>query len=210
MRKLAIIEPLLLFGLIVAYIWRVRFVCPRCWIAIAALMFCSHLLHRESPRALGFTFHNLRQELGELVPRLLLTAVPLLVAGIKLRMIRQTGLGGALLEAALYLPWGLVQQYALNGYFLNRFKAAVSPRMASPLAALLFCFVHAPNPILMTLSFPLGWYATLLYRRSRNLYVLGMAHAAVGSLVFLLAPDSVTHHMRVGPGWFQPWPGSGR
>ena len=38
MRKLAILEPLLMFGLIVAYIWKLRFVHPHCWIAIPALM----------------------------------------------------------------------------------------------------------------------------------------------------------------------------
>jgi membrane protease YdiL (CAAX protease family) len=210
MRKFAILEPLLMFGLIVAYIWRVRLVHPRFWIAIPALMFASHLVRRESPRALGFTFDDLRKGLGELVPRLLLIALPLLAVGGMLHTVRLTGLVGALLEAAAYLPWGLVQQYALNGYFLNRLDAAVPPRLASRLAALLFCIAHAPNPFLMAISFPLGWYATLLYRRTHNLYLLGMAHAAIGSLVFFVVPDSVTHHMRVGPGWFQPWPGSGR
>jgi len=210
MRKLAILEPLLMFGLIVTYIWWARLGHPRFWIAIPALMFASHLLHRESPRALGFTFDNFRKGFGELFPRFLLIALPLIAVGGMLHTIRLTGLFGAVLEAAAYLPWGLVQQYALNGYFLNRLDAAVPSHISSRLAALLFCLAHAPNPFLMAISFPLGWYATVLYRRTRNLYLLGMAHAAVGTLVFFLAPDSVTHHMRVGPGWFQPWPGSGR
>ena len=51
MRKLAILEPLLMFGLIVAYIWKLRFVCPTCWIVIPGLMIFSHLLRHESPRA---------------------------------------------------------------------------------------------------------------------------------------------------------------
>lgn len=47
MRKLALLEPLLVFGLIVAYIWKLRFVHPTCWIAIPALMIFSHLLRHE-------------------------------------------------------------------------------------------------------------------------------------------------------------------
>ena len=204
MRKLAILEPLLMFGLIVDYIWKLRFAHPHCWIAIPALMLSSHLARRESPRALGFGLHNLRDCLRELAPLLLLIALLLLTAGVLLRTIRQTGFDGALLAAAAYLPWGLAQQYALNGYFLNRFDAAVSARAASLLAALLFSLAHAPNPFLMAITLPLGWCATLLYRRNRNLYMLGIAHAAIGLLLFLVVPDSVSHHLRVGPGWFRP------
>jgi len=152
----------------------------------------------------GFGLHNLRDCLHELAPLLLLIALLLLTAGVLLRTIRQTGFDGALAAAAAYLPWGLAQQYALNGYFLNRFDAAVTARAASLLAAVLFSLAHAPNPFLMAITLPLGWCATLLYRRSRNLYLLGLAHAAIGLLLFLVVPDSVSHHLRVGPGWFRP------
>jgi len=56
----------------------------------------------------------------------------------------------------------------------------------------------------MAITLPLGWYATLLYRRTRNLYLLGIAHAAVGLLLFVMVPDSLSRHLRVGPGWFRP------
>jgi membrane protease YdiL (CAAX protease family) len=92
----------------------------------------------------------------------------------------------------------------LNGYFLNRLRAVVSVRAASLFAAILFALAHAPNPFLMAVTLPLGWGATLLYRRSRNLYLLGIAHAVVGLLLFLVVPDSISRHLRVGPGWFQP------
>jgi membrane protease YdiL (CAAX protease family) len=54
----------------------------------------------------------------------------------------------------------------------------------------------------MLVAFPAGYCSTLLYRRYRNLYILGLAHATVGFLLFLVVPDSVTHHLKVGPGWF--------
>jgi membrane protease YdiL (CAAX protease family) len=204
MRKLAILEPLLMFALIIAYIWKLRFLYPHCWIAIPALMILSHLLRRESPRALGFGIDNLRDCLHELAPLLLMVALALLTVGLLLRTLRQAGYDGALPAAAAYLPWGLAQQYALNGYFLNRLRAVVSVRAASLFAAILFALAHAPNPFLMAVTLPLGWGATLLYRRSRNLYLLGIAHAVVGLLLFLVVPDSISRHLRVGPGWFQP------
>jgi membrane protease YdiL (CAAX protease family) len=204
MRKFAIVEPLLMFGLIVAYIWKLRFVYPHSWIIIPALMFLSHLLRRESPRALGFGLHSLRDCLHELAPLLVLIALLLLAAGFLLRTMRHVGFDVAFFAAAAYLPWGIIQQYALNGYFLNRLEAAVSAPEASLIAAILFSLAHAPNPFLMIITLPLAWCATKFYRRNRNLYLLGIAHAAIGLLLFLVVPDSVSHHLRVGPGWFRP------
>ena len=59
-------------------------------------------------------------------------------------------------------------------------------------------------PVLMAITLPLGWCATQLYRRTRNLYVLGIVHAMFGLLLFLVVPDSISRHLRVGPGWFRP------
>lgn len=202
MRRLAILEPLLMFALLIAYIWKLRFSHPSFWIVIPALMLFSHLLRRESARSLGFEVHNLRRGLSELAPALVLIALVMLSAGALMRTLRPIGFSGDLLALAVYLPWGLVQQYALNGYFLNRFAAVLSKRAASVLVAVLFCAVHAPNPFLMAVTLPLGWCATLIYLRTRNLYVLGIAHAVIGLLLFLTVPDSVSHHLRIGPGWF--------
>jgi hypothetical protein len=85
MRKLAILEPLLVFGLIVAYIWKLRFVHPSCWIVIPVLMGVSHLLRRESPGELGFDLRTLRHYLTELAPVLILITLLLLSAGFVLR-----------------------------------------------------------------------------------------------------------------------------
>jgi len=152
-RKLALLEPLLLFGLIVAYIWELRFIHPMSWIAIPAMMILSHWLHHESPRALGFQLHNLAGTLRELGPLLILTVLLLLSGGLLLRTVRQIDSTDALLALAGYLPWGLSQQYALNGYFLNRFEAAVSHRVASLLTAVLLRRPRAE-------SFPAGHHAS--------------------------------------------------
>jgi membrane protease YdiL (CAAX protease family) len=204
MRKLALLEPILMFGLIIAYIWKLRFTHPNSWIVIPILMFLSHLLRRESPRALGLDVRNWRNGLNQVVRVLIVTSILLLSAGALFYTFRQVSFQFALLSLAAYLPWGLVQQYALNGYFLNRFQAVFSNHAASLLAALFFSAAHTPNVFLMVLTLPLGWCATIFYLRTRNLYLLGIAHAIIGLLLFLVVPDSLSHHMRVGPGWFVP------
>jgi membrane protease YdiL (CAAX protease family) len=96
-----------------------------------------------------------------------------------------------------------LQQYILNGYFLNRFDALFSSRAASLTTAALFGVAHTPNWFLMSVTFVGGYYSTLFYRQHRCLYVLGLAHGLIGFLIFLVVPDSLTHHLRVGPGWFR-------
>jgi membrane protease YdiL (CAAX protease family) len=191
-----------MFALIMAYIWKLRFSHPSSWIVIPALMVFSHLLRHESPRSLGLQVHNLRSSMSELAPPLIVIALVMISAGALAHTLRPIGFTGDLLALAIYLPWGLVQQYTLNGYFLNRFDAALSKRTASLLAAVLFSAVHAPNPFLMAVTLPLGWLAAQVYRRNRNLFVLGIAHAVIGLLLFVAVPDNVSRHLRVGPGWF--------
>jgi membrane protease YdiL (CAAX protease family) len=202
--KATLLEPLLVFGLILSYIWKLRSTHPYSWIAIPAVMILSHLIRREGFRALGFKVHGLWHFLKLLAPAPIVVILLALAAGAWLHTLRPLGFDGVLLSLAAYLPWGLAQEYALNGYLLNRFDAAISSRAASMIAAFLFSVAHAPNPFLMAVTLPLAWYATLVYRRTRNLYVLGIGHAFIGLTLFIVMPDSVSHHLRVGPGWYRP------
>jgi hypothetical protein len=135
---------------------------------------------------------------------LLVIALLLLSAGMVLRTLRQTALEDVVFAVATYLPWGLSQQYALNGYFLNRFDAALSDRAASFLAALCLCAAQAPNPLLMAITLPLDWGSTLLYQRTRNLYFLRI-RARHGRAA--LAPRGAGLHQPPfagRPRWFRP------
>jgi hypothetical protein len=202
-RKLAILEPAVVFALILAYIWELRRLNRNLWIAILALMLLSHWLRRETPATLGFGLHNLRACVRELLPALTLLALVLLAGSILLGSARQIGTGRAMLSLAAYLPWGLAQQYALNGYFLNRFDALASRRASPWLAVAAFSCAHAPNWFLMAVALVFGYCSARIYHRYRNLYFLGMAHATVGFLLYLLIPDSISHHLNVGPAWFR-------
>ena len=188
--------------MILAYIWNLRYSHAGAWVGILGLMLLSHLVRREDAYSLGFRPRHMGECWRNVAPALAFLSLFMLASGTLLHTMRPIGAEVALASWAAYVPWGVFQQYALNGYFLNRFHAVLGRRAASLIAAALFCGVHAPNWFLMLVAFPAGYCSTRIYWRYRNLYVLGLLHATVGFLLFLVVPDSFSHHLKVGPGWF--------
>jgi hypothetical protein len=102
-----------------------------------------------------------------------------------------------------YCWWALFQQYLLNGYFANRLSASIDTRhqyMVAPMAGAMFAGAHAPNMLLMGVTLVGGTVAAIAYQRHRNLLFLAFAHALIGTLIWFAVPDTVSHHLRVGPG----------
>ncbi len=186
MRKSAALEAIGLFLLIMSYIWIWRRTHPYLWIAMVVWLIASHFLHGESPSDLGFGRPSLKL--------FVIPVLAILAAGLFMGITHP-----AFLALLAYIPWGLLQQYLLNGYFLNRFESALPPRTAAWTTATLFAAAHLPNFFLMGVTFGLGWCSIQVYRRHRNLYFLGIAHATIGYLLYLTVPDSIAHHLRVGP-----------
>ena len=191
-----------MFGLIMSYIWVVRYTHPWFWIAIVGAMVLSHALHGETPAALGFRVSDFRQCARQLAPPVAALGLLFVAGGLLGGTVRRIATGDALASWAVYLPWGVAQQYALNGYFLNRLERASSPRTSAVLATILFSLAHLPNWFLMPVTLAGGACCTHLYRRWRNLWALGLAHGTLGFLLYLVVPDSISHHLRVGWGWF--------
>ena len=202
-RRLAILEPVIIFSLIMAYIWSLRFKHHWLWLGILVLLLASHALRREHAGELGFRIANLRECLSRFAPALAFFALLMVSAGLLLQTTRPIGFDRAILSWAAYMPWGLFQQYMLNGYFLTRLDATLSRRAAPRIAAALFAGAHTPNWFLMVVTMLLGYYGARVYQRHKNLYFLGLAHGTVGFLLFLVVPDSISHHLNVGPGWFR-------
>jgi membrane protease YdiL (CAAX protease family) len=200
LRKLAALEPAALFVFLMAYIWIWRATHRYLWVAMLAFVLVSHALHGESARDLGFGPRSLRECAHRFAPALTVLALLLLAAGLLLHTTRHIPADQAFLALFAYLPWGVVQQYLLNGYFLNRFDRAFPRPAAAWITAALFAAAHTPNWFLMAVALAAGWCATQVYRRYRNLYFLGAAHATVGFLLFVTVPDSISHHLDVGPG----------
>lgn len=201
-RKYAFLEPAAIFAMIMAYIWELRYTHPAVCLWILAMMLCSHAARREGAGRLGFRRANLSECCQKFAPALGLLALAMLAAGILMQTLRPIRADQEVLAWAAYLPWGLFQQYVLNGYFLNRLDAVVSRRAAPMISAALFSGVHTPNWFLMAVTLVAGYICARIYRRYPNLYFLGAAHATVGFLLFLVVPDSISHHLSVGPGWF--------
>jgi hypothetical protein len=61
---------------------------------------------------------------------------------------------------------------------------------------------HLPNWFLMIATAAGGYVCARIYLRYHNLYFLGMAHGVIGFLLYLVVPDTISHHMYVGPKWF--------
>lgn len=198
-RKLYLLEPLAVFAAIMAYIWRVRFTHPWLVAPILPMVLLSHFARNERARSLGFRIAQLRECIRKFGPALLALVLSMIAGGLFLGTIRPIGAERAALGLAAYLPWGLFQQYLLNGYFLKRFDSVLPARASDATAAALFSAVHCPNWFLMLFTPIAGYVAIQIYRRHGNLYFLGIAHATIGFLLFMVFPDTVIHHLNVGP-----------
>jgi len=198
----AMIEAVLVFALIMAYIWWLRLPHPSFWLLPVAVIFVSHLLRHERAHVLGFRTANFGTCARKFGPALLALLAVMWGDGLLAGSIRPLGFWQAAGSFAVYVPWGLFQQYLMNGYFLKRFEMALPGRHAAVLTAVLFSAVHAPNWFLMLITPVTAIVAIHVYRRYGNLYFLGLAHAAIGFALFMMVPDSVTHHLRVGPGFY--------
>ena len=200
-RKLNFTEPLAIFLLIEWYIWVLRRTHRLLWIPILAVIVISHLARRERPGSLGFQRANLRDCLHMYAPLLAFLGLAGVAAGLLLQTTRPVPFEQGTLALAAYLPWGVFQQYMLNGYFLTRFDAVLSRRAAPLVSAALFSGAHTPNWFLMAVTLVGGYAATQFYRRHQNLYFLGLADGVFGFVLYLVVPDSISHHLNVGPGY---------
>lgn len=106
-----------------------------------------------------------------------------------------------------YAIWALVQEFILQSIFFIRLESVLGSRRAVFWAASLYAVAHIPNPVLTALSFFGGLLFGELFRRWRNLFPLGVIHAALGLTIAASFPDRWLHHMRVGIGYLssQHW-----
>jgi hypothetical protein len=100
-----------------------------------------------------------------------------------------------------YAIWALIQEFILQSIFFVRLESMFGGRKASVYCASLFAVAHIPNPVLTSLAFVGGWIFCELFRRYRNLFPIGVIHAALGITIAASFPESWLHHMRVGIGY---------
>ncbi len=102
-----------------------------------------------------------------------------------------------------YLIWALIKDFILQSFFFNRFEELYGGSNAVWIAATLFAAAHLPSPILTTATLIGALFFCEMFRRFRSIYPIGIIHAMLGLTIFLVTPDSLLHHMRVGIGYLQ-------
>ena len=132
-------------------------------------------------------------------------AVVLMVAAVLLA--REIGTFHPLYNADLahvygYVLWTMYQQFLLQDYFMPRLTRLLSSDVAIVVAAVLFAIAHLPNLSLVVATVVWGAASCWLFRRYRNLYMLGLAQGLLGLCFAICVPDAMHHHMRVGLGYF--------
>ena len=196
------LEAVGVFVLILIHIWWVSRHARLAWLLILVPVIYSHWRRRETLTWLGFRRENFLRCVRDFAPLILgLAGVPL-VLGVWLGTLHLSSRLAPLSFVTYYCIWGTFQQYALNGFFVNRLSGAAAPaerRWVPLLAATLFGAVHAPNWFLVTVTFTLGLLCARIYVMHRNLFFLGIAHGLIGSALYLTVPDWISLHFYIGP-----------
>lgn len=200
----AAIEVPLVFAGILAYIWRWQHTFPYLWMPLWAFILVSHVVHHDTLRGLGLGRTDLRASAQWVLPLALLMFLPLLFYGFerhRLEFLHPTW--RLLIPLVGYGVWCAFQQYLTQSYFNNRLMLAIRNRhLSSVLVGIMFSATHLPNLILMIATFIAGLVFAEVFARHRNIWPLALAQAVGGLLIAAVAPDSMLHHMRVGPGYF--------
>lgn len=192
-------EIAVVLGLILAAAWTPQGTLNEFFrIAAAACVVAFAITGKWSPSEMGLT-RPLAGSLSIVISGVLLCAV-IALAGV---MLRFAGAGHALAwsRSWQYGFWALTQQFILQSVLFLRLETIFGSKPAVIAAASLFAFVHLPSPVLTVLAFCGGIVFSELFRRSRNLYPLGLIHAALGLTIAASLPDHWLHHMRVGIGY---------
>ena len=192
------IEVAGVFSLIVIALWTEKYaaifmIAAAIWILIATL---------TSPRSaseLGVGRIGLRKSVWIAVSGALLAAAILGAGAIEGTLHTFPWLPRPLLHSGVYAVWALVQQFITLSFFFIRFERLLaSGTKAVVTTALLFSAVHLPNWVLLVATAMMGLVFAEIFRRYRNIYWLGVAHALLGIALAMALPDALHHQMNVG------------
>ncbi len=200
--KFIVVEIFLIFAFIMAQIW----VLPRHWIlSTAALLFLIVSWHyrKDTLKTVGL----LPEDFSQAKPIFILVFASLETMAIIAFFINPNfweqanfwnNING---QFRRYIGWALLQQLLLHGYFTNRLQIVFKKPLPTAITAgILFSIAHLPNPILVITTFVFGGASSYFFLKSRNLYILALAHAILGTAIkYLIADPLLDHPLRIGP-----------
>jgi hypothetical protein len=202
LRNLA--ETAIAYGMILLVIWSPRPWQRYLWWVAAASVIAVTCISYEGRNALGLRITNFGRSLWIVGVALLLAGAGVLVAA-RLHTLHMPATPLAFIATyCAYAVWSGVQQFLLQGVFLQRLLHLIPNTTRAAIAAsMLFAIAHLPSAVLTPLTLVWGFAACLVFLRYRNLYSLALAHAILGIAVAITVPGPVDHNMRVGLGYLR-------
>ena len=226
-RTLTFLEAFVFSALLALFIWRWQSAHPYSWVIFPLWLIASFLLHRDTPKTLGWRADNLWSATRQGLWMFAAFIAAIVIAGISLGALRRTP--AHLLDHHRYFGYFafcVLQQVAVNSYLMNRFLYATSspalpatpaspmtnepstpinhehPIIAATLSSLTFAALHWPNPVLIPVTLIGGFGMCLLFAKQRNILPLTLGQAILGGLTWWAFPIAWHHSMRVGPGYY--------
>ena len=186
------------------YIWQLQAAYKYSWLVFPSWLIVSFVLHRDSPKTLGWRMDNLWIATKKSVVVLLPFGIALGIAGLFLGGLYRP-VNHVLVPKRFfgYMFFCLLQQVGLNSCVTNRLLAAsIRPAGASLIAGTIFAALHWPNPVLTPLTWIGGCAMAWLFANERNIFPLAVGQGVLGTIVWWAFPVAWHHAMRVGPGFY--------
>ena len=197
-----LVESILGYGAIVGVIWTPEHLQRMLSPFALAFTLLVVLARRRSPDELGVGRRGLIPSLWILPAAIALAALSMFVAA-KLGTLHPL-YKGDFTHISGYVLWTVYQQFLLQDFFMDRLMRLVSSETASvSLAGTLFAAAHLPNLVLTVATLLWGIVSCALFRRYRNLWMLGLAQGLLGLCFAVCVPDALHHHLRVGLGYLR-------
>ena len=206
-RIVATAEVAAMVAVLLSFIWGWQGSFVGSWLLVLVLYFglgaASHARRRETPELLGLGAYHVRPALRNVAAVVVPASALVLVAGAALDSWHFPSWPRFFSTLPWAAIWAIAQQYGLLCFFYRGYLEILAhPGAATPAAAATFAAFHAPNGFLMAITLAAGVIACSLYRRSPNVIVIGLGHAAISFFLFYALPFDLTHGLRVGPGYF--------
>jgi hypothetical protein len=207
LRLLSLAEVILLPIYVLAFIWRLQFSAPLSWIPFVIWLCASFLMHKDTPKTLGWRADNLWPASKWAIVAFAVFAAVLIAIGLALGQPHEIPPNlRSLNRLWIYFAFCLLQQVILNSFLTNRLLSLHRKDwIAALVAGATLAACHWPNPVLVPLTFAGGVAMTWLFARNRNVIPLAVMQAVIGSLAWWSFPLAWHHRLRVGPAYHYDW-----